>query len=185
MVDNFRPPQPVNERTMFSRSFSVPDIPLSMPHHSAVKSYSPFSEAYKWSKAAFKSYATRFLGIFDHPYLHRYNFCRSRPCWLRHFQYPSRPPDNYILLQPAIRIPKNIDLAIFMSFSNGVYIAVNWVGVRVLLSCFVTWVAKYDLTFFNKVISPLIKNLFVNKRCFWLIKRSVLWWIGKPIAWRK
>ena len=82
MVDNFRPTQLVNDRTVFYRTFSVPDIPLSLPHHSSasVNSYSPFSEAYKWSKAVLKSYATRFLGIFDHPYPHRYNFCRSRPC---------------------------------------------------------------------------------------------------------
>ena len=88
MVDNFRPTQPVNDRTVFYRSFSVPDIPLSLPHSSAsaVNSYSPFSEAYKWSKATFKNYATRFLGIFDHPYPHRYNFCRSRPCWLCQYQ---------------------------------------------------------------------------------------------------
>ncbi|XP_046449778.1 carbonic anhydrase 2-like [Daphnia pulex] len=78
MVNNFRPPQPVNDRTVFYRSFSVPDIPLS--HPPSVNSYSPFSEAYKWSKATFKNYATRFLGIFDHPYPHRYNSCRSRPC---------------------------------------------------------------------------------------------------------
>ena len=112
MVDNFRPTQPVNDRTVFYRSFSVPDIPLSLPHSStsAVNSYSPFSEAYKWSKAAFKSYATRFLGIFDHPYPHRYNFCRSRPCWLCQFPVSTQLTMYTVIWEPPIiEFQKNID----------------------------------------------------------------------------
>ncbi|KAI9563220.1 alpha-carbonic anhydrase [Daphnia sinensis] len=75
MVDNFRPPQPVNDRTVFYRSHKVPDIPLSV-----TDPYSPFSDAYKWSKSTFKNYANRFWGMFDPPAHLRHAFCRTRPC---------------------------------------------------------------------------------------------------------
>lgn len=75
MVDNFRPPQAVNDRTVFYRSNKVPDIPLSV-----TDPYSPFADAYKWSKGTFKSYGNRFWGMFDPPAHLRHAFCRSRPC---------------------------------------------------------------------------------------------------------
>ena len=62
LVDNFRPPMPVNGRTIHYRSFTGCEIPRSWPVSS-----SPFSDAYKWSKClmgyAFKSLTPSALQI--------------------------------------------------------------------------------------------------------------------------